>query len=151
MAATATTQKLSANLAVNIFSSTAGMTSITDILFPDIVSGSNLWLDMSESETVMFLVTVKLRTDDLEQVIILSNPNSDGSGTDYEVKDSGTLSDYNAVGDYFVIEATAEQLDGNRYCTIQVKGGHADDDFTIIAIRGGSRFARSALTASFIS
>ena len=151
MAATATPVKLSGNLAVNIFSSTADMTTITDITFPDITAGSNLWLDMRDFETVMFIVVAKLLTDDIEQVIILGNSANDGSGTDYTVLDSGTLSGYDAVGDYHVMEATAEQLNGNRYCTVQVLGGNASDDFTIIAIRGGARFPRSGLTALYQS
>lgn len=151
MAATATAAKLSANLAVNVKSTTADMTTITDITFPDITAGSNLWLDMRDYETVMFIVVAKLLTDDIEQVIILSNSGSGGGGTDYTVKDSGTLSGYDAVNDYFVIEATAEQLNGNRYCTVQVEGGHASDDFTVIAIRGNARFPASGLTALYQS
>ncbi len=150
MAATATAAKLSANLAVNIFSSTADMTTLTDITFPDVTAGSNLWLDMSDFEHIMFIVVCKLLTDDLEEVRILSNSGSTGGGTDYEVKlSTDPLTDQDAVGDYFVIEATAEQMNGNRYCTVQVEGGNASDDFTVIAIRGQARFPRSGLTASY--
>lgn len=152
MARTATPIKLSANLKVNVKSTTADQTTITDITFPDITAGSNLWLDMRDYETVMFIIVCKLLTDDIEHVKVLANSSATGGDTDYEVFDStDPLSGYDAVNDYYVVEVTAEQLNGNRYCTVAVEGGNSGDDFTVIAIRGGARFARSGLTANYQS
>ena len=156
MAATATAAKLSANLAVNTHVGAADITTQTDITFPDITAGSNLWLDMQGFEHVMFIVTLSVLNDNIEAISILSNSGSTGGGTDYTVLTDGTTSvplttEANAAGDYRVVEATAEQMNGNRYCTVAVETGNSSDRIHVTAIRGSARFPRSALTGSYTS
>jgi len=149
MAATATPSKLSSMLAVNAALSgdaTAGI----DITFTD---AGGTWLDMRDYEYVMFILVAAALTGtglDADDCHILSNPNSDGSGTDYTVVTHSDVTP-NAAGDYIVLEATAEQLSGNRYCTVNIDANNAADNIVIIAIRGGAKIAKAGLTADYIS
>lgn len=152
MAATATAAKLSANLDVKVHTGTADISTATDILFSDETSGSTIWLDMRDYEHIMFLVLLSDRTDNIEEVVILSNNTNAGGGTDTTVvSQTGLTTEANAAGDYIVAEATAEQMGGLRYCTVKVKTGNASDRVVVVAIRGQARFPASGLTATYTS
>lgn len=146
MAATATSQKVASKLAVAIKNS-GDISTPADTVFPE----AGTWLDMSGYEHVLFIVNVTTAGGAVDVFTILGNTASDGTGTDYTVKSHALGSAPDAVNDYVILEASAEQLAGNRYCTVSVGTDNAAVRCAIIAIRTKGRFSNEDLSADNIA
>lgn len=114
------------------------------------------WVDMRDFGRFLAGFFRTVGTSDLDTMKIIANSESDGSGTDVEVK-SKTLTGVqpNAVGDYNFLECTAQELaalgTNLRYVTLQLEFATATDEGVVTYIRSDSRFSYTGLTADSIA
>lgn len=110
------------------------------------------WLDMQNFNRADFYFIRTIGTSDISGVRILSNPNSDGSGTDFVAKDIGTIADADAAFDKAHIGSiTADQLNGNQYASAQFAFATATDEGIVLAILSEPRFAHEGLDSDDIA
>lgn len=90
---------------------------------------------------------------------IEASANADGSGTNATIKVHALASAPDAVGDYVVLEVSAEEVRGEattatgalRYVGANVKADNAADNITLVNILSAPTFATDGLTADNIS
>lgn len=70
------------------------------------------WVNMRDVEHFMAVVFRSVGTGDIDGFKLLANPNSDGSGTDVEVKaaSASLIDTADAVGDQVFLECSASEL-----------------------------------------
>ena len=101
------------------------------------------WVDMRDSSCILIGVMRSVGTGGLDDFRIIANDASDGSGTDVEIKDYGTATTVDAVGDTVWLEASAEEIGAAgtdlRYVSASVGHVTATDESVIVYIRKGKR------------
>lgn len=129
-----------------------GSTSAT-VITPD-GGTTERWADMRDfSGFVCAAMSSTLNGNGITKLEIVANDESDGSGTDVVIKDSGTVA-ADAVGDWVVLECTVEELaqegaDNSvdlRYVAGRITVADAADEAVVVYIRTEPRWAYDALT-----
>lgn len=142
MAVATSTDKSSSNMAITQYDFDPDGTSATDIA----------WVDMRDYACFICSFFRTVGTGTLAYTI-LANSESDGSGSDVEIKSGSAVP--NALGDYAFLECTAEELasagSNLRYVTMNLTFGTGTDEGVVTYVRHSPRFAKSGLTADNIS
>lgn len=148
MASSVATNHLRCNLAVQNYDFDPDATTATDIA----------WVDLRDYRSFMAGFTRTVGTSNLTGFKILANSESDGSGTDYEIKVySG--SEPNALMDQVWLECSAEEIAdiGDaagvylRYVSANVQVATGTDEAVITYVRADPRYAKEDLTADIIA
>lgn len=150
MASSVSTDKLFTTHAIASYDFDPDATAATDVAWVDLRDYSNF---------AVIVMSSALTGNGPAAFKILANPNSDGSGTDVEVKAHAVGSKPDAVGDYLVLECTAEEIaelasdnsSALRYVSANIAMANAADEAVVTYIRTGARFQHDALTADYIS
>lgn len=144
MAVATDANKLRCNLAVTQYDLDPDATTATEVQ----------WVDMRDFNSILvsFFRTVGTSNATFK---IVANSESDGSGTDVEIKSHALAAQPNAVGDYVFLECNAEELagagDNLRYVTAVVSLATGTDEGVVTYIRSGARFPRENLTADVVA
>ncbi|MGE4190752.1 MAG: hypothetical protein AB7G12_12750 [Thermoanaerobaculia bacterium] len=118
------------------------------------------WVDMRDFAYFLASFFRTVGTSNLDTIRIIANSQSNGGGTDVEVKVHALGGGQpNAVGDQIFLECTAQELAalsnstvGNlRYVSLQVEFATGTDEAVITYIRSGARFPGANLTADVIA
>lgn len=113
------------------------------------------WVDMRDFATFMCIFFRTIGTGAVDTFAILANSQSNGGGTNVNVKTHAVASEPDAVGDYIFLECTAEELAALgtdlRYVSASVEFAVSTDEGVVTYIRGGPRFAERDLTAEVIA
>ncbi len=152
MASPQASDKLFSNLALYAYDhDPANSTVATDIA----------WVDMRDYENFAALVfTSALGGSGPTVFTIIANAQSNGGGTDVVIKSHAVGSAPNAVGDFLVLECTAEEIAQEaadagianvRYVSAKVTCQHTDDEAVVLYLRGGAKRAADGLTADYVS
>lgn len=152
MASPQASEKLSGKIAVTQYDhDPADSTVATDVA----------WVDMRDAEHFMALTFASALTGlGVTAFTILANAASDGTGTDVTIKEHAVGTAPDAVGDYLMLECTAEEIaqEGSdagvanlRYVTANLTCANAADEQVVTYIRAGRKRAYDALTADVIA
>lgn len=151
MASPQASDKLTANLKVNHYDhDPANSTVATDVG----------WVDMRDYETIMITTFASALTGlGVTAFTIQGNSESDGTGTDAEIKAHAVGSAPDAVGDWLVLECTAKELAQEststtgalRYVSAKLTCANAADEQVVTYIRGGAKRAADGLTADTVA
>ena len=152
MASPQASDKLFANMAMYAFDhDPANSTVATDIG----------WVDMRDYENfAVLLFTSVLGGSGPTVFTILANAESDGGGTDVTIKSHAVGSAPNAVGDFLVLECTAEEIaqeaadagvENVRYVSAKVTCQHTGDEAVVVYVRAGAKRSADGLTADYVS
>lgn len=142
--------KLFSNVKVEMFDHDPDTTDATDVE----------WVDMRDYENFAVLVMASALTGiGVTAFTILANSESDGSGTDVTIKTHAVGSAPDAVGDYLVLECTAEEIaqegadagEDLRYVSANLTMDNAADENVVTYVRGGAKRAHDALTADTVA
>lgn len=132
--------------------------AVTHYLSGDATTPKDLgWVDMRDYGNIMITVLAAALTGAGVTVFkILANAQSNGGGTDYEIKAHAVGSAPDADGDYLVLECSAEeiaQVSGGlaRYVSANIDTADASDNIVATYIRCNPRFAQSGLTADVVA
>jgi hypothetical protein len=119
------------------------------------------WVDMRDFEYfAVLLFTSVLGGTGPTAFTIIANAESDGSGTDVSIKTHAIASSPDAVGDFLVLQCTAEEIAQEaadagvanaRYVTAVVTCNNTADECVVFYQRAGCKRARRALTADHVS
>ena len=114
------------------------------------------WVDMSNYRHVMILVTAAALTGvGVTAFKILANDESDGSGSDVEIKAHAVGTAPDAAGDTLMLECTAEEVraagEGYQYISANITAANAADNIVCTVILGDARFASDGLTGDTIA
>lgn len=109
------------------------------------------WVDMSGYDELTVVAIRTIGTGDVDGFDILSNPASDGSGTDVEVKAHAIGTQPDAISDFVVLSCRADELSGNRYVSASMELAVSTDEFQVVYIRSKPRRAVRDLTADTIA
>lgn len=150
MASSVSTDKLFTTHAIASYDFDPDSTAATDVAWVDLRDYSNF---------AVIVMSSALTGNGPAAFKILANPNSDGSGTDVEVKAHAVGSKPDAVGDYLVLECTAEEIaelasdnsSALRYVSANIAMANAADEAVVTYIRTGARFQHDGMTADYIS
>ena len=150
MASSVSTDKLFTTHAIASYDFDPNSTAATDVAWVDLRDYSNF---------AVIVMSSALTGNGPAAFKILANPNSDGSGTDVEVKAHAVGSAPDAVGDYLVLECTAEEIaelasdnsSALRYVSANIAMANAADEAVVTYIRTGARFQYDGMTADYIS
>ncbi len=150
MASSVSTDKLFTTHAIASYDFDPDSTAATDVAWVDLRDYSNF---------AVIVMSSALTGNGPAAFKILANPNSDGSGTDVEVKAHAVGSKPDAVGDYLVLECTAEEIaelasdnsSALRYVSANIAMANAADEAVVTYIRTGARFQYDGMTADYIS
>lgn len=145
MATAIATDKLQSNLAVTHYDFDPDGTDAVDVA----------WVDMRGFEGILVSFTRTVGTSNLDTFALIANSESDGSGTDVEIKAHAVASEPNAAGDYIFLEASAEEIGAAgtdlRYVSVSAEFATGTDEGVVTYIRKAGRFAHDALTSDNIS
>lgn len=150
MASSVSTDKLFTTHAIASYDFDPDSTAATDVAWVDLRDYSNFAVvAMTSATTGNGPVAFK----------ILANSDSAGGGTDVEVKAHAVASAPDAVGDYLVLECTAEEIaelasdnsSALRYVSANIAMKNAADEAVVTYIRTGARFQHDGMTADYIS
>ena len=150
MASPQASDKLASQLAVTQYDFDPDSADATDVA----------WVDMRDFDNFMVLVFRSVGTGDVDTFKILANAESDGGGTDVEIKAHALGTAVDAVGDYVVLECTAEEIaqeaadagvDNVRYVSASVELATSTDECVVTYIRGGAKRKYDGLTADTIA
>ena len=97
------------------------------------------WVDMQGHNEFTVIAIRTVGTGALDGFTILSNPESDGSGTDVTIKTHAIASEPDAFLDFVVLECNAEELGSNRYVSASLEAATSTDEFLVVYIRGGGK------------
>lgn len=148
MASPQASDKLGSNLKVTQYDFDPNTTGVVEIA----------WVDMRDYHNLMVTFFRTIGTANLTFTII-GNAESAGGGSDVEIK-SWSGSEPVAVGDYVVLECTAEEMaqeasdagvDNLRYLTAVVAVATAEDEGVVTYIRGGAKRAADGLTVDVVA
>lgn len=150
MASSVSTDKLFTTHAIASYDFDPDSTAATDVAWVDLRDYSNF---------AVIVMSSALTGNGPAAFSILANPNSDGSGTDVTVKTHAVGSAPDAVGDYLVLECTAEEIaelasdnsSALRYVSANIAMANAADEAVVTYIRTGARFQHDGMTADYIS
>jgi hypothetical protein len=150
MASSVSTDKLFTTHAIASYDFDPDSTAATDVAWVDLRDYSNF---------AVIVMSSALTGNGPAAFKILANPNSDGSGTDVEVKAHAVGSKPDAVGDYLVLECTAEEIaelasdnsSALRYVSANIAMANAADEAVVTYIRTGARFQYDGMTADYVS
>lgn len=142
-------QKFIANNKVTHYDFDPGATTLTDIA----------WVDMRDFEEI---TASFFRTVGTGAVVfhILANAESDGSGTDINIKTHAVGSEPDAVGDYLFLSCSAEEVAQEasdagvanaRYVTAQVSVATDSDEGVVTYIMSGANRPGLDLTADSVA
>ena len=119
------------------------------------------WVDMRDYEQfAVLLFTSVLGGTGPTAFSIIANAESDGSGTDVTIKTHAIGSSPNAVGDFLVLQCTAEEIAQEasdagvanaRYVCVRVTCNHTGDECVVFYQRTGCKRAYAGLTADYVS
>jgi hypothetical protein len=113
------------------------------------------WQDMRDFGALLVQVFRSVGTGSLSSFTILANAQSDGSGTDYEVKAHALGSAPDAVGDYISLDCLASEFPplgtDLRYVSGAISLVTATDECVVVYVFGLPRFAYGSLTADSIA
>lgn len=148
MASPQAPDKLASNLKINVYDHDPDDTD------PDHVE----WVDMKGYENFMAILFRSVGSGDIDEFSIDANAESDGGGTDVEIETHALGSSVDAVGDYIILECTAEQIaqegadngEDLRYVSATVEQATAGDECVVVYIRKPLR-PQDGLTADTIS
>lgn len=123
---------------------------------PDATTATDVsWQDLSLYGYILVAFFHSVGTGILDSFKILGNSESDGSGTDAEIKAHGLSSAPDAVGDYIFLEALASEFpavaSNLRYVSGQVKLDTATDEGVVYYELGDPKFPQLNLTADVIA
>lgn len=151
MASAVDTQKLASRAARYMYDhDPADSTVATDVA----------WVDLRDYENFLVMVMASALTGlGVTAFKILANAASDGSGTDYEIKAHAVGSAPDAVGDFLVLECSAEEIAqigaaagvNLRYVSANLTCANAADEAVVYYERANPRFAYADLTADHVS
>lgn len=150
MASSVSTDKLFTTHAIASYDFDPDSTAATDVAWVDLRDYSNF---------AVIVMSSALTGNGPAAFKILANPNSDGSGTDVTVKTHAVGSAPDAVGDYLVLECTAEEIaelasdnsSALRYVSANIAMTNATNEAVVTYIRTGARFQHDGMTADYIS
>ena len=113
------------------------------------------WVDMRDFAWLVAIFFRTVGTGNLDTFEILGNPESDGSGTDVNIKVHAVDNEPNAVGDYIFLECSALELQAAgadlRYVTANVEFQTNTDEGVVTYIRSAGRFHRRGLSSELIA
>lgn len=151
MASPQASDKLFSNLKITMYDhDPADSTVATDVE----------WVDMRDYENFAVLTFASTLTGaGVTAFSILANSKSDGSGTDVTIKTHAVGSAPDAVGDYLVLECTAEEIaqegadnsEELRYVSANLTCANAADENVVVYVRGGAKRACDGLTADTVA
>lgn len=133
--------KPSSNIAVFMYAPT-DVSSATDVG----------WVDMSDWDWFLAVVFMSARTGNLTAATILSNPQSNGGGTDVTQRTLTNPTNINAAGEIFYLEVSASQLSATtaeRYVSVNLTSSNAADRYIVTYIAGRGRDAKANAISSF--
>lgn len=145
MAVAMQSQKIGSRMLVSHYDFDPDATTATDIA----------WVDMRDFGRFLCSFFRTVGTSALT-LTILANSESDGSGTDVELKSKTfTAGQPNALGDYVFLECTAQEMAAAgtdlRYITANCTVATGTDEGVVTYIRSDPRFAYEDLSADVIS
>ncbi len=145
MAVATASAKLFANAAIKGYDFDPGTTNATDIA----------WVDMRDYGLFACSFFRTVGTGALDGFTILANTQSDGGGTDVEIKAHAVGSEPNAVGDQLFLECTAEEIKtagaNYRYVSASCEFATDSDEGVVTYIRSKPRFPADGLTADIVA
>jgi len=152
MASPQASDKLFSNMKVTMYDhDPANSTVATDIG----------WVDMRDySRFAVITFASALTGVGVTVFTIIANNDSAGGGTDVAIKAHGVASAPDAVGDYLVLECTAEEIAqeaadagivGVRYVSAKLTCADTADEQVVVYIQSGARFPQDALTADVVA
>jgi len=150
MASSVSTDKLFTTHKITMYDFDPNATTSTDVA----------WVDMRDYRNFAVVAFASALTGNGAGVFkILANDDSAGGGTDVTVKEHAIGSAADAVGDYLVLECTADEIaelgeDNSlnlRYVSAQIGVTNAADEQVVTYIRTGARWEYDGLTADYIS
>lgn len=118
------------------------------------------WVDMADyGEFTVIAFASALTGNGVTAFKILANSQSDGGGTDAEIKVHAVGSAPDAVGDYLVLSCTAEEIrqaessaTGRlRYVSANLDCDNTADENVVVYIRSKPRFPQRGLTADVVA
>ncbi len=141
----ATYQHFISNNKLLAFDFDPGGTSLTDIGWTDMLGFGGI--------TVMFIRTIGTSATVMN---IIANTVADGSGTDAVLKTHAVANEPNAVGDFIVLEVSAEELAlhataGLRGIGAQVSFATGTDEGVVVYILSEPTFAKQDLGEEVIA
>jgi len=129
-----------------MFDHDTGDTSANDVSWEDM-------RDYDELTVTAFAST--LTGNGVTAFTILANSESDGSGTDVEIKAHAVGSAPDAVGDWLVLSCTSEELAGLgtnlRYVSASLTMANNADENVVTYVFSHSRFPQANLTADTVA
>lgn len=151
MASSVSTDKLFTTHAIESYDFDPDATTATDVEWVDLRDYRNF--------AVIAMTSALAGSTGPTAFKIIANDDSAGGGTDVEVKAHALGSAADAVGDYLVLECTADEIaelaednsEELRYVSAQIAMGNAGDEMVVTYIRTGARWEYDGLTADNIS
>lgn len=144
MASGQSSDKLLSNLAITHYDFDPDGTDAVDVG----------WVDMRDFSHFACSFFRTVGTSALDTFTIIANPESDGSGTDVNVKTHAVGSEPNALGDYLFLECTAEEIGALgstlRYVSAACEFATGTDEGVVTYIRKGKR-SYDALSADTVA
>ena len=118
------------------------------------------WVDMRDyTNFVAIAFASALTGTGVIEFLIIGNSESDGSGTDAIIKTHALGSAPDAVGDYVMLECTAEEIAAAstsstgqlRYVSAKLDCDNAADENVVVYIRSGARFPTKDLSSDTVA
>lgn len=144
MASSIATESLSSRLKV-----------IPYVFNPDTTDATDVgWINFRDYEKVLVVATHHIGTGDVTTFSLLSNSAADGTGTDATIKSHAVGTQPDAIGDYLILEASADEIKGNdadaKGFSATMTLGTATDEFNVVYILTPKR-AYDGLTSDTIA
>ena len=112
------------------------------------------WVDMRDFAWFLVIFIRTIGTSNLDTFEIIANPQSDGSGTDVNIKVHAVASEPNLIPDYIFLECSALEVQAAgadlRYVTASLEFATSSDEAIVVYVRKAGRFHRRALTTDSI-
>lgn len=148
MATAQSTNHLTSRLKIDQYDFDPGATTETEIA----------WVDLADYDSFLAIFFRTIGTG-ATTFTIVANSESDGSGTDVEIKAHAVASEPDAVGDTIVLECNAEEVGAAsttasgalRYVTAVVSVATGTDEGVVTYVRGDARHRTDGLTADNIT
>ena len=145
MASAVTVDYLSSVLKILMFESDPDNTVAVDIS----------WQDFRDFESFLCTLFHSVGTGTVVSFAILGNPQSNGGGTDVNIKSHALASQPDAVGDWVFLECLASEfpplaVTTLRYVSANYDPGTSTDEFIFTYVFGQPKFAFGGLTAQVI-
>lgn len=113
------------------------------------------WVDMRDSAWLLVIFIRTIGTSNLDTFEILANPQSNGGGTDVNIKTHAVASEPNLIPDFIFLECSALEIQAAgadlRYVTASLEFATNSDEAIVIYIREAGRFHRRDLTVETVA